>query len=149
MSIKRTVRQTRKLVNKIYNVLNNETGEIYPKRLMEITTEEDIKDVGFLKIWPEYLINYLSANGNCACKVLAYLICNMNTKNTVYTTQRELSENLKISLPTVNKILSDLKCYDIIRPFRGKIMINPAFLVYGSSKRRVKLNEIYTSGKNN
>lgn len=109
----------------------------FMNRNMEITTEDDIKDVGFLKIRPEYLINYLSANGNCACKVLAYLISNMNTKNMVYMTQRELSDNLKISLPTVNKILSDLESYDIIRPFRGKIMINPAFLVYGSSKRRV------------
>lgn len=96
----RTVRHTRKLVNKIYNVLNNETGEIYPKRLMEITTDDDIK-----------------------------------------------SDNLKIAFPTVNKILSDLESYNIIRPFRGKITINPAFLVYGSSKRRVKLNDIYTFGK--
>lgn len=145
MSVEKTIRKKTKLVKKVFQVLNNETGEIYPKKLMEITTENDIKDVGFLKIWPEYLINFLTAKGNCACKVLAYLIENMNTKNIVYITQRELAEKLKISLPTTNKIIHNLEEYAIIRLFRGKIMINPAFLVYGSSKRRAEINNIYNT----
>ena len=145
MSVEKTIRKKTKLVKKVFQVLNNETGEIYPKRLMEITTEDDIKDVGFLKIWPEYLINYMNTKGNCACRVLAYLIENMNTKNIVYITQRELAGMLKISLPTTNKIIHDLEEYAIIRLFRGKIMINPAFLVYGSSKRRAEINNIYNT----
>ena len=64
MSVEKTIRKKTKLVKKVFQVLNNETGEIYPKRLMEITTEDDIKDVGFLKIWPEYLINYMNTKGN-------------------------------------------------------------------------------------
>ena len=49
MSVEKTIRKKTKLVKKVFQVLNNETGEIYPKKLMEITTENDIKDIGFLK----------------------------------------------------------------------------------------------------
>ena len=87
----------------------------------------------------------MAVQRQCACKGLADVIENMNTKNIVYITQRELAKKLKISLPTTNKIIHDLEEYAIIRLFRGKIMINPAFLVYGSSKRRAEINNIYNT----
>ena len=75
--------------------------------------------------------------------MLAYLINKMNIKNKVCLSQRKISNEMKISLPSINKALKDLAEYDIIREYNGEITVNPAFLVYGSSGRRLEIYEAY------
>ena len=50
---------------------------------------------------------------------------------------------MKTSLPSINKALKDLAEFDIIREYNGEITVDPAFLVYGSSVRRLEIYEAY------
>ena len=142
MKIENTVKQKMIYRTKRFPVIES-TGEIKSRVLIERTSAKKSTDYGFLKLWPRYLTNFLYEKGNCDCRVLAYLIDRMNIKNKVCLSHREISNEMKISLPSIKKALKDLAEFDIIREYNGEITVNPAFLVYGSSGRRLEIYEAY------
>ena len=90
-------------------VLNENTGEIIEENVIRREKTNEVIDIKFLKIWPEYLINYLLNCKNSRCIVFGFLLLHRNRRNRVYKTQREIAEETQISLPTVNKTLKELK----------------------------------------
>lgn len=140
-------KERRKVVftTKTFPVLDKNTGEPIEKRLTERIVTSDSEDINFFKIWPEHLTGFLDRYGNTKSKVLSYLIQRLigHRNNTINITQREISEQINISLPTVNRTLAILRKKNIIRYNSGEIMINPDFIAYGSNKTRNKLKERY------
>ena len=124
-------------------VLNENTGEIIEENVIRREKTNEVIDIKFLKIWPEYLINYLLNCKNSRCIVLGFLLLHRNRRNRVYKTQREIAEETQISLPTVNKTLKELKNNEIILILPSEIIFNPDFIAYGSSKVRNELREEY------
>lgn len=131
------------------NVLNKETGEIIEENVIRKEKTNEIIDIKFLKIWPEYLINYLLSCKNSRCVIFGFLLLHRNRRNRVYKTQREIAEETKISLPTVNKTLKELKDNEIILVLPSEIIFNPDFIAYGGSKVRNELREDYLKLKDN
>lgn len=142
MGLENTIKEKTIYKAKRFPVIES-TGEIKSRVLIERTSAKKSTDYGFLKLWPGYLTDFLYEKGNCGCKVLAYLIDRMNIKNKVCLSHREISKEMKISLPSISKALKDLAEFDIIREYNGEVTVNPAFLVYGSSGRRLEIYEAY------
>lgn len=128
---------------KNHSVLDKNTGEITERSLIERIISPDSIDIGFVKLWKSYLIEFLKSCNKQDCRLLAFLLAYTTRRNKIDITQREISALLGLSLPTVNKCLNHLKALDIIRCSRKLIMLNPDFIAYGRYKTRSELIEIY------
>lgn len=128
---------------KNHSVLDRSTGEITERSLIERIISPDSIDIGFVKLWKSYLIEFLKSCNKQDCRLLAFLLAYTTRRNKIDITQREISALLGLSLPTVNKCLAHLKELDIIRCSRKLIMFNPDFIAYGRYKTRSELIEIY------
>lgn len=132
-------------ITKTYSVLDKKTGEVIQQRLTERRVTTGSEDINFFKIWLEHLTEFLNTYGNTKSKVLSYLLQRLigHISNTINITQREISEETKISLPIVNRTLAILRKMNIIRYNSGEIMINPDFIAYGTNKTRNEIKERY------
>lgn len=132
-------------VTETYSVLDKNTGEAIEKRLTERMVTTDSEDINFFKIWLEHLTEFLNTYGNTKSKILSYLLQRLigHRNNTINITQRKISEETNISLPTVNRTLAILRKMNIIRYNSGEIMINPDFIAYGTNKTRNQLKQRY------
>lgn len=129
-------------------VLNEDTGEIVKENIIRREKTNEVIDVSFVKLWPEFLVDFLVNCGNRKCIILGYLLSNKNRMNQINKTQRQISDETGICLPTVNKALLEMKKLNIILIQPGMIMLNPDFIAYGSSKVRNELREKYDKIKN-
>lgn len=132
-------------ITKTYSVLDKKTGEVIQQRLTERRVTTGSEDINFFKIWLEHLTGFLNIYGNTKSKILSYLLQRLigHRNNTINITQRKISEETNISLPTVNRTLAILRKMNIIRYNSGEIMINPDFIAYGTNKTRNQLKQRY------
>lgn len=143
MERENTYRRKVHFETKNHSILDKSTGEITDRKLIERIISPDYIDIGFVKLWRSYLIEFLKGCNKQDCKILAFLLAYANKRNCIELTQRELSKNIGLSLPTVNRSMSYLKSLNIIRSSRKLIMFNPDFIAYGRPKTRSELIEIY------
>lgn len=120
---------------KLETWVNQETGEI------RIVQEIDLKgsDKGFEKIWLGMILTMLDIVGGKKIDVIKYLLENRNrTENTIFATQRKISEELKISTKTVTETILALKKVELISQVTpGCYRINPAVIWRGSHLGRM------------
>lgn len=86
------------------------------------------------------LLEVIDSIGNKKIKVLEYLIDNMNGKNEIDLTQREVSEGLKVSIQTVSTTFKELEKANLIKKIKRKYVLNTKIVsAYGSKERNTML----------
>jgi len=118
--------------------IHQETGEI--KEMVVVDKYID-QDFNFHKIWLSDLLNIIEIIGTKKLKIVKYILNKMNTKdNTVYFTQRGLSNELGISLQTINDTIKILVNSNFMKKIQnGVYQINPDIIIKGSTGKRVNL----------
>lgn len=132
MGIKRTLNE-----GNLSEWVNKETGEVRYVR------EVDLKmtDKDFDKVWIALLMATLGIIGNKKIEVLRYLVENRNSSdNVVFATQYKISENIDVSLKTINGTISELKKAKLISQVcPGAYRLNPGIIWRGSHMGRMAI----------
>lgn len=115
-----------------------QTGEEIDFTIIE---KEIPKDYNFHKIWLQDILNVLDSFGNKKILVLTHLLKNMrNEDNSVSGSYREIAENCKVSLPTVNNVMRELLDSNVLKKVSSATYVfNPNLILRGSADKRKNL----------
>lgn len=131
---KTTRKKTKVIGTKTY--IDRDTGELNEMQVVSI--EE--RDANFHKIWLGHIVQALDLIGNKKIKVVNYIMENLNSDNMFLKTQREVAEDLKISLPTVSSTFRALQESDFMKqPRNGIYQINPNVIFKGGKEKRLNI----------
>ena len=132
----KTTRRKMKIVGK-QAYIDQETGEMNEVQVIDI--EE--RDANFHKIWLQDILNVLDSFGNKKILVLTHLLKNMrNEDNSVSGSYREIAENCKVSLPTVNNVMRELLDSNVLKKVSSATYVfNPNLILRGSADKRKNL----------
>jgi len=120
------------------NLIDSDTGEVLESTIIVKNVK---KDFNFHKIWLQDLINIIEMLGSKKIKIVNYILNKMsNTDNIVYFTQRQLSKDLNISLPTINDTIKTLlESNFMVKKQNGVYQINPDIIIKGTNDKRTNL----------
>lgn len=118
--------------------IDAQTGEEVDFTIIE---KEIPKDYNFHKIWLQDILNVLDSFGNKKILVLTHLLKNMrNEDNSVSGSYREIAENCKVSLPTVNNVMRELLDSNVLKKVSSATYVfNPNLILRGSADKRKNL----------
>lgn len=118
--------------------IDAQTGEEIDFTIIE---KEIPKDYNFHKIWLQDILNVLDSFGNKKILVLTHLLKNMrNEDNSVSGSYREIAENCKVSLPTVNNVMRELLDSNVLKKVSSATYVfNPNLILRGSADKRKNL----------
>lgn len=130
-----TTRKKVKIIGK-ETYINQSNGEI---REMEVISIEE-RDANFHKLWLQHIINSMDIIGNQKIRFAFWLLDEMNEKNQITMTLRQMSENSKISLDTVSRTVKALMQNNfLIRYNMGVYQINPDVIFKGGKTDRLNV----------
>lgn len=115
---------------------DNETGEIIPMQVTEITD----KDFNFHKLWLRHFIDSLDKITNKRIELAYWILDNLDNENKLIATQRTIAEKTKISLDTVRitmKALQEGEPPFLIKIQSGVYQVNPEIIWKGSHGSRM------------
>ena len=118
--------------------IDAQTGEEVDFTIIE---KEIPKDYNFHKIWLQDILNVLDSFGHKKILVLTHLLKNMrNEDNSVSGSYREIAENCKVSLPTVNNVMRELLDSNVLKKVSSATYVfNPNLILRGSADKRKNL----------
>jgi DNA-binding transcriptional regulator YhcF (GntR family) len=142
MSKKEIKQYSKKTTNKKVKVIgeqeyfNNSTGEV---ENFQVISMED-RDFNFEKLWLVHILESLEAVGNKKIMVMNTLLKMKNSDNQIIGSQRQISKESGVSLPTVNETINILIDSNFIRKITNNVyMINPDILFKGGNKKRMNV----------
>lgn len=123
--------------------INSSTGEIHQfdmvERKMDIMSKK-----GWRRTNIKAFMNILSLMGYKKIEVLNLLIQNINGRNQIELTQREVSKILNIDLKTVSAAFVELSSLGLIKKIKNMYVINTQIVsAYGNSENNLRLCEEY------
>lgn len=115
-----------------HELFDNETGEV-----IEVDKVYRRQTQGnFVKAYIKGLVTMLNVVGGSKLKVVNYLLENLRlSDNKLIATQREMAEEINVSIKTVTNTLKILENGNIIKRRTGVIMLNPEILVRGDDRK--------------
>ncbi len=123
--------------------INSSTGEIHQfdmvERKMDIMSKK-----GWRRTNIKAFMNILSLMGYKKIEVLNLLIQNINGRNQIELTQREVSKILNIDLKTVSAAFVELSSLGLIKKIKNMYVINTQIIsVYGNVENNLAYSEEY------
>lgn len=123
--------------------INAETGEVkhfdITERKMDIMSKK-----GWRRTNIKAFMNILSLMGYKKIEVLNLLIQNINGRNQIELTQREVSKILNIDLKTVSAAFVELSSLGLIKKIKNMYVINTQIIsVYGNVENNLAYSEEY------
>ena len=123
--------------------INSSTGEIHQFDLVEKKMDIMSKK-GWRRTNIKAFMNILSLMGYKKIEVLNLLIQNINGRNQIELTQREVSKILNIDLKTVSAAFVELSSLGLIKKIKNMYVINTQIVsAYGNSENNLRLCEEY------
>ena len=124
--------------------INSSTGEIHQfdmvERKMDIMSKK-----GWRRTNIKAFMNILSLMGYKKIEVLNLLIQNINGRNQIELTQREVSKILNIDLKTVSAAFVELSSLGLIKKIKNMYVINTQIIsVYGNVENNLAYSEEYS-----
>lgn len=115
-----------------HKLIDSDTGEI-----IEVDKVYRRQTQGnFVKAYIKGLVMMLDVVGGSKIKVVNYLLENLRlSDNKLLATQREISQEINVSVKTITNTLKILEEGNIIKRRTGVIMLNPQILVRGDDKK--------------
>lgn len=102
----------------------------------------------FNKVFISELADMIGCAGSSSEKVLSWMLKNKNNKNEFYGTHRSISEEIKVSLPTVTRVFKALNKGGYLRMIRqGAYILNPKVLHYGGIGNRIAIVKVWDGCK--
>ncbi len=124
--------------------INSSTGEIHQFDLVEKKMDIMSKK-GWRRTNLKALMNTLASSiGNKKIAIFNLLIQNINGRNQVELTQREVSKILNIDLKTVSTTFVELTASGLIKKIKNMYVINTQIVsAYGNTENNLALSEEY------
>lgn len=129
-------------------LLDPETGETHEFSVISKNYDNlDIK--GWRRVVMADLMDAIEQIGNQKIKVLEFIIDNMDDKNQINLTQKQISEKTKISKQTITETFKALKNCNLIKKHGGVYVLNTTIVsAYGNNdKNRYLTIEYNFTGK--
>lgn len=124
--------------------VNKDTGEVETFNIIE----EHDQDFNFEKIWLGHLLESLEVLGNAKIKVLNHLLAIKNSDNQIIATQRQLANDVGVSVPVVNETIKKLvQANAIVQVTNGVLMLNPEVIFKGKHEKRMNILLRYSKSK--
>lgn len=129
------------------------------RELVDVSTGEQIivdqitkRVYGTKNFWKMYLMDFLMVLGIIDSKqvdVFIYVVENTNQSNNIFLgTYRKISEDCKVSEPTIAKIMKKLQENNFIKKVQnGAWLVNPNILMKGNDQKRQILLSYYESNE--
>ncbi|HCY1880993.1 TPA: replication/maintenance protein RepL [Staphylococcus aureus] len=115
-----------------HTLIDNDTGEVIEvDKIYRRQTQGN-----FVKAYIKGLVMMLDIVGGSKLKIVNYLLDNLRlSDNKLLATQREIAEEINVSVKTVTNTLKILEKGNIIKRRTGVIMLNPEILVRGDDNK--------------
>jgi hypothetical protein len=139
-----TTAYEKKTFVKCKEVVDIETGEIYPVQMYDI----EKADFNFHKVWIQNLIIGLDKLTTQSLKLALWLIDNSDSQNRIIFTQRKIAEVTKVSLSTVSCTIRILQESNFLRKIGHSVyQINPDIIYKGKHENRMGVCYKYNAKK--
>jgi Mn-dependent DtxR family transcriptional regulator len=105
------------------------------------------------KYWEKVFVDELASMigigvSSTSADVLSYILKKKNAENEIHGTQREIAEILKVSTPTVNKVMKRLEDHGFLRQVRnGCYVLNPNVMHFGNAGNRHAILKIWNKAQ--